>query len=266
MRSFVALTALALAASAQSHPVPCGMTRRGGNLDKFLIASSPAEAAAYFSHRDEFVASIDYSATATDSKLLVTLAPMLSMSESASSFIDRAETAIKAGAQFLLGPNEPNGSGGSSASSVANHWEQAIQVLLDKYPHVKGVSPSVSSAKNYATYLAEFKKHCKHCKIDAFGLHFYNQDGVSNAQGVSKLTSYIDGAQQLLGGGATFMITEFGSRSSSASTKAGFIKAATQLMRGRHDVIAAGAFPHLRGFEFVKNGKLTALGLAWVNA
>ncbi|HVX94654.1 MAG TPA: glycoside hydrolase family protein [Polyangia bacterium] len=103
----------------------------------------------------------------------------------------KAEAAIKDGAQFLLGFNEPNHmeQANLSASTAASLWPQMEEIAAKK--GLALVSPAVNYCgddrtktgpcqnTNPVDYLRDFFQHCRGCRVDYVAVHWYNCDGAS---------------------------------------------------------------------------------------
>ena len=160
---------LALASCALAATIPLERRRVGRKarpwVRKLLVVRSAEDAEPWAKYASKFRVSLNYdSKTHGDdqTRLLpdVEYAPMQQVDDDLATWTAHAEAAIANGAQYLLGlkcatvwlpclsDSEPNEIGISGAAA-AKAYRQAIQPLLRRFPHVKGVSPACSSNPNF---------------------------------------------------------------------------------------------------------------------
>ncbi|BGP20512.1 hypothetical protein JCM10213_007670 [Rhodosporidiobolus nylandii] len=191
----------------------------------------------------------------------VEFVPMLWSGNSPGDWATVARQQIAAGAEYLLGFNEPDMSldvGGSDmtvAESVAA-WKKYMSPLASK---AKLISPAVSNGGSPSglTYLAEFFENCPQCynETEAIALHWYD-----SATNIDYFKNYfIDAYKQFK---KPIWITEFaGSGTVEEQTK--FFKTVVGWMDDQPWIQRYGAFA---GTFVEADGSLTDLGKAYNNA
>jgi len=239
-------------------------------VQKMLIASDVNEAEKYRSYTDIFRLSMNYQDDPhghEDDKLVHGLiyAPMLELDANIDTWKIRAQTAIDAGAKYILGPNEPN-EYGISGAKMADLWKRAIQPLLDDNPGVKGISPAVSSRPNFVDFFKDFKDHCSSCDVYAYSIHIYGREERSVSESMEKIKEYLDEVEDAVGGNKRIWVTEFGNRAPGKLNKKEYIREAVKIFRNHPWVELCAAFPHMDNSDFVQDGVLSSLAKAWIDA
>jgi hypothetical protein len=132
--------------------------------------------------------------------------PMLwnNNAESAASWASNANAAISAGADTLLGFNEPDlpTQANMDVGTAVSAWKQYMQPFAGK---VKLASPAVTNGGSPMglTYLRNFISSCSGCTIDVCAIHWYG-----SATSVDYFKSYIADAYAVCGN-KPIWITEF---------------------------------------------------------
>ncbi len=193
-----------------------------------------------------------------------------------------ANSALPAGAHFVLGFNEPNF---TSQSHLSPQQAAAAWPSIQAHAKAAGI-PLVSPAVNYCgsssdssggptspsthpyTWLKDFFAACAGCEVDYVAVHWYNCD-------LPSLRAYLEGNLDAGGGlqgftqfGKPIWLTEFscGGGSSVAEQKA-YMKAAVPYLEAnphvaRYSWFSAGPIPNA---ELVNSdGSLTDLGTTYV--
>ncbi len=194
-----------------------------------------------------------------------------------------AQSALPAGARYVLGFNEPNFSAQSDLSP-----QQAAAAWPDIEAHAKAAGiPLVSPAVNFCgsasdssqctvstitdpyTYLKDFLADCSGCEVDYIAVHWYNCD-------LPSLKAYIEGNTSTGGGLAGFVqfgkpiwLTEFScGGSSSVADQTAYMQAAVPYLEGsaniaRYSWFSASPIPNAQLMN--SDGSLTDLGKTYVS-
>jgi hypothetical protein len=184
----------------------------------------------------------------------------------------KAHIAKQAGAQYLLGFNEPNffEQANLSAADAAQHWPE-LQAIADA-EELGLVGPAVNFCgddqtktgpchdTNPADYLEDFFAACSGCRVDFVAVHWYNCD-------VASLAWYLE---QFAKFGRPIWLTEFacaydGDRSPAGQER--YMREAIPLLEAdphvfRYAWFSAAPVPEAELFDAA--GKLTALGRVYV--
>ncbi len=193
-----------------------------------------------------------------------------------------ANSALPAGAHFVLGFNEPNF---TSQSHLTPQQAAAAWPSIQVHAKAAGI-PLVSPAVNYCgsasdssgcttstitdpyTWLKDFFAACSGCKVDYVAVHWYNCD-------LPSLRAYLEGNLDAGGGlqgftqfGKPIWLTEFScGGSSSVAEQQAYMKAAVPYLEAnphvaRYSWFSAGPIPNA---ELVNgDGTLTDLGETYV--
>lgn len=185
---------------------------------------------------------------------------------------ERVQTAQQAGAQNLLGFNEPNffEQANLSAADAARLWPQ-LQAIADS-KKLALVGPAVNFCgddktktgpchdTNPVNYLKEFFAACSGCRVDFVAVHWYNCD-------VDSLKWYLGQFAQF---GRPIWLTEFACAYGGDSSVAGqekYLREAIPVLEDdpnvfRYAWFSASPIPEAQLLD--DNGKLNALGRVYV--
>ncbi|OSX60387.1 glycoside hydrolase family 128 protein, partial [Postia placenta MAD-698-R-SB12] len=167
----------------------------------------------------------------------VTFIPMLwgTSSDHTSQWSANANTAIRNGAEYLLGFNEPDLSTQSNLTpqEAAAAWMQYMQPFAGK---AKLVSPAITNgaAPMGETWLSDFLSECSGCTIDAIAMHIYD-----SATNEAYYQSYISGLASKYG--KPVWVTEFGA-TGTTSAEGTFLASMVEYLDGLSGVAAYAWF------------------------
>ncbi|KAI9890188.1 MAG: hypothetical protein M1814_004350 [Vezdaea aestivalis] len=154
--------------------------------DDKIWVSSPSDLSWYYNYRSE-----PSQAFADYPKLQ--FVPMLwgtsSSPSTDTSFLDSVTKQIKNGANitYVLGFNEPDGTGGTGGSNMpadtaATIWKKQMEPLREL--GVKLGAPAVTGSPNGFIWLKNFFNACTNCTVDFFPVHWYgNFEGLASHLG-----------------------------------------------------------------------------------
>lgn len=185
---------------------------------------------------------------------------------------DPVHAAKQAGAQHLLGFNEPNffEQANLSAEDAAKRWPE-LQAIADK-EQLGLVGPAVNFCgddktktgpcwnTNPVSYLDDFFAACAGCRVDFLAVHWYNCDTDSLQWYLGQFTKF----------GRPIWLTEFACAYGGDSSPAGqesYMRAAVPVLEAAPNVFryawfSAAPIPEARLFDDA--GKLTSLGRVYV--
>jgi len=193
-----------------------------------------------------------------------------------------ANSALPAGAHYVLGFNEPNFKAQSDLSpqQAAAAWPQ-----IQAHAKTAGI-PLVSPAVNFCgsasdssqctvstitdpyTYLKDFFAACTGCEVDYVAVHWYNCDLPSLKAYIEGNTSTGGGLQGFVQFGKPIWLTEFScGGGSSVAQQTAYMKAAVPYLEGnaniaRYSWFSASPIPNAQLMK--SDGSLTDLGKTYI--
>lgn len=175
-----------------------------------------------------------------------------------------AEAAIKAGATYILGMNEPDlgSQSNMSPARAASVWRANIEPLLKAHPHVKACSPAVTNGGGPnmgVAWIKSFLRECKGCHVTCIAMHHY-----AGATDIAYFKSYFITAQKSFDG-RPIWITEFMGAGSN-DQKITYLRTVVPWLRSQKGIQRFAAFGLDPAARFVVNGQLTTLGRAYQDA
>jgi len=174
----------------------------------------------------------------------------------------QAAAAIKAGADTLLGFNEPDieGQATMSVSDAVKNWKQYMEPF--KGGQVRLASPAVTSQQGAAgkglDYLKQFVAACDGCQIDIIAIHWY---GGSLAD-TPNFFEHVNNAKAMFPG-KPIWVTEFGLLNSDAASLKSFFDQTLPFLEGEPAVERYAGFMAANGVMF-SDGNLNAAGVRYI--
>ncbi|MCJ1445568.1 MAG: hypothetical protein MMC23_006073 [Stictis urceolatum] len=285
--SYAATSAASTSAAPSSSSYPVSGAKRG------VVYTDGSDLSAFESQSDKCGWSWNWNGS-PDVKTSLNYVPILNNAQQADTFSSQAKSAISAapeGSKYVMGPNEPDQSGGGGSgmtvSDAVDYYSKYItpmKAMGAQLGSISVTSDQTPGSGKGLEYLEAWKKECDSrgegtCPVDFVCVHWYGPDKSLNVPGDEQgddFITYMKGdvipkVNELFGAGTKIWVTEFGaspdlSEDTQATVAKPFLQKVLPYLDGESQVDRYAYFMASTGYMIDASGNLTPGGEAYLSA